>query len=141
MSWFRLFQPGMSTSSKFHTTFFRAFSSGASDISVASAGMHTESSFQLNSLGSSSLGGFSGYNLLESSKLQKKENQENATKLGILQSLDKSSTLFHMGYKPANSAPSANFKKDQRFYQSKGEEKLLDVVVQKTCSSIGFEKQ
>lgn len=59
-----------------------------------------------------------GLTCSESSKLQKKENQENATKLGILQSLDKSSTLFHMGNEPAN------FKKDQRFYQSKGKEKV-----------------
>ncbi|CAI9760022.1 unnamed protein product [Fraxinus pennsylvanica] len=103
---------------KFHTTFFRAFSSGASDRSLASEGMHTDSSFQLNSLGSSSLVSL-GLSCSESSKLQKKENQENATKLGILQGLDKSSTLFHMG----NEEP-ANFEKDQRFYQSKGKEKV-----------------
>ncbi|KAL2524732.1 Protein CHROMATIN REMODELING 4 [Abeliophyllum distichum] len=103
---------------KFHTTFSRAFSAGASDRSVAGVDVDAESPFLLHSLGTGSSGSL-GLSCLESFKLQQRENQENATRLGILQGLDKSSTLFH-----TINGESTNFKKDQRVYQSKGKEEV-----------------
>ncbi|KAL2473962.1 Protein CHROMATIN REMODELING 4 [Forsythia ovata] len=103
---------------KFHTTFSRAFSAGASDRSVAGVDIDAESPFLLHSLGTSSSGSL-GLSCLEIFKLQQRENQENATRLGILQGLDKSLTLFHT----INGEP-ANCKKDQRVYQSKGKEEV-----------------
>ncbi|CAI9773373.1 unnamed protein product [Fraxinus pennsylvanica] len=96
---------------------------------MASTSIHAESPFQLNSLGTTSLGSL-GLSCSESLKLQHRENQENATRLEILQGLDKSSKLFHMeNGEPADSVPSAKFNQDQRFYQSRERKRIPPFVV------------